>query len=262
MRLNMTLLLFSCILTEFYILIFFLYYSYVKISFMILLIGMLTMYVRIPKRRNTGRLNSATRCFRCVCAFILLHSIECKYKKDKCAFLKHHSSFIYFRRKFVVWRVGGNSCRPSVSQALCFLLRVKVNQSWCRLINKFCVARLVSNPTVAYFDFFLLILEIRGGRGVPGVTRAESRCPGVDEGEEGSSPERRASQGSAGQTASSIQTLSQCPALWATPRILQPDSRGAQEGAAAEVQTPLRCCTIIHQSNKTNQWNTLCNPVV
>lgn len=124
------------------------------------------------------------------------------------------------------------------------------------------MARLLSKPTAAHFDLSLLFLEIRGGRGVLGVARAESRRPGVDEGEEGSSPERRASQGSAGQTASSIQTLSQCPTLRAAPRILQPDSGGAQEGAAAEVQTPLRSCTITHQSNKTTQWNTKCISVV
>lgn len=55
--------------------------------------------------------------------------------------------------------------------------------------------------------------ETRGGRGVPGVTRVESRCPGVDEGEERSSPEGRASQSSAGQTATGFQALAQRPTL-------------------------------------------------
>lgn len=88
-------------------------------------------------------------------------------------------------------------------------------------------------------SFHSPFLVIRGGRGVPGVAGAESRCPGVDEGEKGSSSERGASQSSAGQTTSSFQSLSQRHALRAAARILQPDGRGAQEGATAEVQT---CC--------------------
>lgn len=91
---------------------------------------------------------------------------------------------------------------------------------------------------ITYFHLSSPFLEIRGGRGVPRATRAEFRRPGVDEGEEGSSSERRAGQSSAGQTAPSFQTLSQRPTLRAAARVLQPDGRGAQEGATAEVQTP------------------------
>lgn len=78
----------------------------------------------------------------------------------------------------------------------------------------------------------------RRGRGVPSVTRTEPRCPGVDEGEEGPSSERRTSQSSAGQTASGFRTVVQRPALRAPIRVLQPNGRRAEEGAAAEVTSP------------------------
>lgn len=159
---------------------------------------------------------------------------------------------MYSRTKFVVWRVAESSCRPWVSSALCFLLTVKVNQSWgpnffiTMLLGSisflWCITASIS-LTKSLWLFCVMIcvwlfLEIRGGRGVPGVTRTESRCPGVDEGEEGLPPERRASQSSVGPTASSIQTLPERPALRAAAWILQPEHRGAEEGAAAEVITP------------------------
>lgn len=92
-------------------------------------------------------------------------------------------------------------------------------------------------PAVACGHVRCPLLELRGGRGVPGPTRARSRCPGAHEGAEGPSAERRAGQSSAGPTASGLQIISPRAALRAAARLLQPDCRGAEEGAAAEART-------------------------
>lgn len=158
---------------------------------------------------------------------------------------------IHFRRKFAMWRVVESSCRPWASWVLCFLSRAKVNQSRSSLSPASVAHRLSRcQPGRAYRDECVLFVEIRGGRGVPGVARTNSRCPGVNEGEEGPAPERRASQSSAGQAASSVWTLSQRPTLRAAPGVLQPDGGGAKEGAAAEVPTLPTSYTSTSWSNK------------
>lgn len=208
--------------------------------FFVLSTGMSIIYVRIPQRRNTEGLNSATRCSRCVCTFMT------DFMASRSYFFYIVASFDWFQEK--VRCVEGTREFLEALGFISVMLPVDGQGKWTQKPpDKFLIDRPLGLCPLSYhrwtwpgwlciFIFYLPFLGIRGGRGVPGVTRAESRWPGVDEGEEGSPPERRASQSSAGQAASSFQTLSQRPAFRAAAGVLQPIGGGAQEGATAEVQ--------------------------